>query len=176
VDDDDPTVLKFIELDLWYGRTTPMKKHLAAIAVLMMLGQTAFAVQLGSGAQVDEVDADGPAAGAGIKPGDIIRAIGGVPINGFSDIDPAVSAPGNRPLIVEIDRGGKHLRVKATPRLDPTGSHKTLGISHVEPGVAAKPSWTLVNSMFGDHSQSDPKSEPERQGPNDLYHIMFPDK
>lgn len=155
-----------------------MKKPLATIAILMMLSQTAFAVQLGSGAQVDEVDADGAAAAAGIKHGDVIRAIGGVPINGFSDIDPAVAVPSNRPLVVDLDRDGKHLRVKVTPRVDPTGSHKTLGISHMEPGVAPKQSWNLVNAMFGPQPdpKSDPKAEPERQGPNDLYHIMFPDK
>lgn len=154
-----------------------MKKYLAAIAALMMLGQTALAVQLGSGAKVDQVDADGPAAGAGIKPGDLIRAIDGRPINNYPDIHSAVAAAGDHPLIVDIERGSKPMRVKVTPQIDPTGSHKTLGISRMEAGAAPKQRWTVVNAIFGDHSQSPSPSpsEPERKGPNDLWHIFFPD-
>jgi predicted metalloprotease with PDZ domain len=146
------------------------------------MGQSAFAApQLGAGARVDEVDADGPAASAGVRPGDVIRAVNGVPINAYADIDPAVAAAGNRAVPVDIDRGGKHVRLKVTPRVEPDSSHKVLGISHVEIPPAPKPRWNLVNAMFGNNSQTprqpgQAQAEPEKEGPHDLYHIMFPDR
>ena len=88
-----------------------MKKHFAPVAaLLMMLGPSAYAAshqpQLGSGAQVDEVDPNGAAAQAGIRPGDVIRAIGKMPINGYPDIDPALTAGGKAPLTIDVDRDG----------------------------------------------------------------------
>lgn len=64
------------------------------VAAFLVLGHAAVAanLQLGSGARVDDVDVDGAAASAGIQPGDLILAIDGKPINGYSDIDPVVEA------------------------------------------------------------------------------------
>jgi membrane-associated protease RseP (regulator of RpoE activity) len=157
-----------------------MKKRFVTLAALLVLCQGALAagshLQLGAGARVDDVDANSPAASAGIKPGDVIRAIDGKPVNAYSDIDPTVAAAGNRPLVVDIDRGGKHLRVKVKAQDSADPSHKILGISHVEAVAAPKPKWNLVNAMFADHPKDEKGSEPEKEGPHDLYHIMFPEE
>jgi membrane-associated protease RseP (regulator of RpoE activity) len=146
-----------------------MKKHLApAAALLMMLGQSAYAAssqpQLGSGVRVEEVDPTGAAAQAGIRPGDVIRAIGKMPINGYTDIDPALTA-GKAPLSIEVDRDGKILRMKVTPQVDTTGTRKTLGIAQL--GEAPKPRWALINWMM--ERDAHPAQE---EGPHDLWHIF----
>jgi membrane-associated protease RseP (regulator of RpoE activity) len=68
----------------------------------------------GSGALIDEVDANSSAARAGMRPGDRIIAIDGRPINGILDVNPSVEG-GTRPLTVDIVRGGIRLRVRVSP-------------------------------------------------------------
>jgi predicted metalloprotease with PDZ domain len=165
-----------------------MKRQLASLAALLLISQTAVAAtpqKLGTGTKIDEVDANGPAAAAGVRAGDVIRAIGGMPINTYSDIDSALAAGGNRPLPIDIDRDGKHLRLKVKAQDSTESQHKVLGITHLEPVPAPEPRWNLVNAMFGDHPQTarageagkpGQPAEPEKEGPHDLYHIMFPDK
>ena len=167
-----------------------MKKYFAAVAaLLMMLGQGAYAAshqpQLGSGARVDEVDPNGAAAQAGIRPGDIIRVIGKMPINGYPDIDPALSAGGGkRPLNVIVDRGGQNLQLKVTPQADPAGQRLTLGISQLGEAPVENRRWALVNWMMERNSNPEPQSgsptqmpQTQQEGPHDLWHIFLgPDK
>jgi membrane-associated protease RseP (regulator of RpoE activity) len=68
----------------------------------------------GSGARVDAVDANSPAARAGMRPGDRIVGINGRPINGILDVSPSVEG-GGRPLTVDIERGGTRVRVRVSP-------------------------------------------------------------
>jgi membrane-associated protease RseP (regulator of RpoE activity) len=68
----------------------------------------------GSGARVDEVDPNSPAARAGMQPGDRIVGINGRPIDNINDVTPFV-AGGGRPITVDIERGGTHVRVRAAP-------------------------------------------------------------
>jgi membrane-associated protease RseP (regulator of RpoE activity) len=68
----------------------------------------------GSGARVDEVDRNSPAARAGILPGDRIVGIDGKPIDDISDATPFV-AGGGRPITIAIERGGTLMRVRASP-------------------------------------------------------------
>jgi S1-C subfamily serine protease len=95
----------------------------------------------GSGARVEEVLPNTPAARAGIRAGDVIVAIGGRPVSGYADLDNVVGASGGRPLTIDIDRGGTRLRLRATPmhalvqRFDLFGNvdHRfVLGVAHTE--------------------------------------------
>ena len=170
-----------------------MMKQFVTVAAFLLLGQAALAAtadqkgavqsdKLGAsqqvGARVDEVDPDGAAASAGIKPGDIILAINGKPIATLADINPIVAASGKRPLVVEIDRGGKHMRVKVVPHVTSemtaqgTVQHKVLGISHTDMVVDPHPPkpQNLMNTMFSD------EPEPAQKGPQNLMSIMFPPK
>jgi membrane-associated protease RseP (regulator of RpoE activity) len=164
-----------------------MKKRFVIVAALLALGQPTLAAnpQLGSGAQVDEVEADGAAASAGIQPGDFILAIDGKPINNYGDIEPVVAASRKPVLTVDIGRGTTRLRVKVTPHLSAqaTGPRKLLGISQLGAAEVPKQRWSLVNAMFGPDSKSNPQSpslarpqalaQPDRQRPNDLWHIFI---
>jgi regulator of sigma E protease len=63
------------------------------------------------------VVADGPAARAGIKAGDLIKAIDGQPIRSFDGIPRIVGNSVGRPLEFEIERGGETLKLVVTPEL-----------------------------------------------------------
>jgi regulator of sigma E protease len=66
-------------------------------------------------ARVDAVQPDSAAAAAGLKPGDLIVAIDGNPIDGFSEMQRIVAGSSGRTLTLTIDRGGAREEVKATP-------------------------------------------------------------
>jgi S1-C subfamily serine protease len=92
-----------------------------------------------SGAWVEEVIANTPAARAGLRAGDVIVAINGGTIGGYADLDAALAASGGRPLAVDIDRDGSRLRLRVTPILALTQApyadvrrRWVLGISHAE--------------------------------------------
>src|SRR5262249_25287871 len=87
-------------------------------------------------ARVDAVQADSPAAAAGLKPGDIVLAIDGTTIESFSDMQRIVSAGAGRAMDFRIDRGGSLMSLTATPTLqqgkDNFGNrfcHAVLGVS-----------------------------------------------
>ena len=92
------------------------------------LQQQAF----GAGAWIDAVDRNSPAARAGILPGDRIVGVNGSPIDGIADVIPFV-AGGGRPIAIDIERGGTHMRVWAFP---PNGRWQrgALGITGTEFG------------------------------------------
>ena len=71
---------------------------------------------LGSGARIDEVNPNSPAARAGMQAGDRIVGINGSPINNHSDVDPFVARGGGRPITIEVKRGGTLVRLRAMPR------------------------------------------------------------
>ena len=91
----------------------PAANFLLAI-VIFALTFTFVGVQV-TAPRVDELVADGAAASAGFKPGDIIVAIDGQPIETFSDMQRVVSASADRELKVDVNRGGVVLTLKVTP-------------------------------------------------------------
>ena len=64
------------------------------VTVQQMTADLARSLQIGDshGALVNEVQADGPAAAAGIRPGDVILAVNGVPVQSSNDLRNQVSA------------------------------------------------------------------------------------
>lgn len=65
--------------------------------------------------RVDELVADGAAARAGFKAGDVIVSIDGQKIEAFSDMQRIVSASADNELTFGVDRSGALLTLKATP-------------------------------------------------------------
>jgi regulator of sigma E protease len=66
---------------------------------------------------VGKVLPGGAAQDAGIKPGDIIRAINGVPIDDFQQLPEIVSVSAGESLAVTLTRNGQSLLVHVTPRI-----------------------------------------------------------
>jgi regulator of sigma E protease len=83
---------------------------------------------------VSKVVPGAPAAAAGVKPGDTIRAIDGTPIRNFDDMIHIVSLNTGETLAITVDRQGKSLILHAEPQLldakDGMGRRAMLGIQH----------------------------------------------
>lgn len=65
--------------------------------------------------QVDAVQAGSAAERAGFQPGDVILTIDGTKIDTFADMQRIVSISADRPLAIEVERGGDQLTLNATP-------------------------------------------------------------
>ena len=68
-------------------------------------------------ARVDTVQPASAAQAAGFKPGDLVVAIDGEKIDSFADMQRIVSISAGEPLNIEVERGGVHVTLKATPQL-----------------------------------------------------------
>jgi membrane-associated protease RseP (regulator of RpoE activity) len=161
------------------GKNFGMSRIILTGAVLLVLGQAALAAgpeqkparhtdqapvlqQPGSGTKVDEVVPDSAAAKAGVRPGDVVVGIDGKPINTYLDIAPIVALSGGRPLVIDIDRGGSRVRVKATPirSNEPTAPGSApqwlLGITHLDSEQAPPPwsVWREVSTSIDSAKQS----------------------
>jgi regulator of sigma E protease len=93
----------------------PLANFLLAIAIFAGLAMI-FGKPITS-ARVDKVQPDSAAAAAGFQPGDLILAIDGKPIESFTDMQQIVSINAGEPLDFEVERGGAHVMLKATPAL-----------------------------------------------------------
>ncbi|MDE2136870.1 MAG: DegQ family serine endoprotease [Gammaproteobacteria bacterium] len=71
-----------------------------------------FGLDRPRGALVSSVEKDGPAAKAGIQPGDVILGVAGHPIEHYGELSGAIAAmkPGSETTL-DVWRGGKHLNV-----------------------------------------------------------------
>lgn len=92
--------------------------------------------------RVDEVVADGPAARAGFRAGDVIVAIDGRATESFQDVQQIVSVSADRPLTIEVERDAGRVTLTATPvwaeRPDGFGGkHRMgdLGIRRIAPAL-----------------------------------------
>jgi regulator of sigma E protease len=93
----------------------PIANFVLAIAILAGLAMI-FGKPITS-ARVDKVQPGSAAAAAGFKPGDVVLAIDGKPIESFNEMQQIVSISAGDPLDFEVDRGGAHVMLKATPAL-----------------------------------------------------------
>jgi regulator of sigma E protease len=145
----------------------PIANFILAIAIFAVM----FALygRQTTAAQVDAVIPDSAAAAAGFQPGDVVRAIDGRTIEGFSEMQQIVSASAGRTLSFRIDRGGAPMTLTATPPLkrgkDGFGHnscHGLLGVTrattdvkteHVDPlsavWLGAKQTWSIIDRTFG---------------------------
>jgi serine protease Do len=67
------------------------------------------------GLLVAEVDPDGPAAAAGLEPGDVIREVNRKPVADADGLRAAVKASGERPALVLVERKGASLFLALEP-------------------------------------------------------------
>jgi regulator of sigma E protease len=68
-------------------------------------------------ARVGEVIKGEPAYEAGIRTGDVITRIDDKAVREFTEIHSMVNAAGQRPLVFQVDRNGKILTLRITPKL-----------------------------------------------------------
>ena len=91
-------------------------------------------------ARVDSVLADSAAAAAGFKPGDLVVAIDGRPIDNFAEMQRIVSTSAGETLTIAVDRGGVQQVLKATPALkevkDNFGNVQRIGVLGISRSMA----------------------------------------
>ena len=91
-------------------------------------------------ARVDSVLADSAAAAAGFKPGDLVVAIDGRPIDNFAEMQRIVSTSAGETLTIAVDRDGVQQVLKATPALkevkDNFGNVQRVGVLGISRSMA----------------------------------------
>jgi len=92
-------------------------------------------------ARVDSIAPSSAAAEAGFQPGDVVVSIDGTRIDSFSDMQRIVSISAGQALKIEIERGGVHQTLTATPALkelkDNFGNVHRLGVLGISRSAAA---------------------------------------
>jgi len=110
------------------------------LAVLIFAGIFMTVGKQTTSARVDAVQPDSAAQAAGFKPGDLVLAIDGEKIGSFSDMQRIVSVSAGETLTIEVDRGGVHVMLKATPQLkelkDSFGNAHKLGVLGISRSMA----------------------------------------
>jgi regulator of sigma E protease len=136
---------------------------------------------------IEEVEANSPAAAAGLQPGDIIRAVNGAPIyNPVALMDQITKHP-NEELVLQEERGGKMLEVKVKPALLLTEGEKKprIGIKWAEKLTIAHP--TPIEQIYNSVTSTlntiaavaSPKSDVKLQhlsgpiGIARIYYLLF---
>ncbi|MDF7636813.1 RIP metalloprotease RseP [Leuconostocaceae bacterium ESL0958] len=83
---------------------------LAAAALACSLAEVHF-----NEAKIGQVVQEQPAARAGLKTGDTIREVDGQSVSSFTDFAAKVRAQKGQPVVVQVDRSGKHLTKTIQP-------------------------------------------------------------
>jgi len=91
-------------------------------------------------ARVDSIQPASAAQAAGLQSGDLVVAINGGKIDSFADMQRIVSVSAGEPINIEVERGGVHLTLKATPQLkelkDNFGNVHRLGVLGISRSMA----------------------------------------
>jgi regulator of sigma E protease len=116
----------------------PIANFILAIAIFAAVFMI-FGKQITS-ARVDTVQPNSAAQAAGFQPGDLVVAIDGEKIDSFADMQRIVSINAGGPLNIEVERGGVHVTLKATPELkelkDNFGNMHRLGVLGISRSMA----------------------------------------
>ncbi len=80
-----------------------------------------------------EVNANSPAASAGIKADDLITKINGEPVTGTQQLSKVVHANLGKEIAITLQRDGKLIETRAVPRTDPPEGQGALGITMSNP-------------------------------------------
>lgn len=122
-------------------------------------------------ARVDAVSPDGPAARAGLQPGDLVTAIDGTPVSSFEKIQRIVGTNVGNPLKFKVDRAGQEVELTIVPEVRvqtaPNGDKQSMVIIGVtrtasketikvynpglieSVGLAGDRTWFIVTSTLG---------------------------
>jgi Do/DeqQ family serine protease len=95
----------------------PGDRHLG-VSVEPLTSDLAEQLGLRKGTQgvvVRDLEPDGPAARAGVQPGDVITSVNRQPVRSTSDITAALKASSARPILLLINRGGQNLFLTVNP-------------------------------------------------------------
>jgi regulator of sigma E protease len=89
---------------------------------------------------IGQVLPDGPAAAAGLAPGDRVLALDGVPVTDFAELVQQVQARPGTPILFTVDRAGTRLELSIRPESRPQGDRHVgrIGAGH-DPAAVIDP-------------------------------------
>lgn len=93
----------------------PIANFLLAIVIFAAL--FTFFGKPSQTARVDSIQENSAASAAGFKPGDVVTAINGDPIESFTEMQRIVSTKAGTPLVFTIKRGDEVVKLNGTPQL-----------------------------------------------------------
>jgi serine protease Do len=98
------------------GRLAPTERLGASITPLTPEAAAQLGLPRGTqGLLVQDVDPSGPAAEAGLEPGDVIQQVNHQTVHSGEDVRAALQKSGDRPALVLVNRGGATLFVPVRP-------------------------------------------------------------
>ena len=110
------------------------------LAIVIFAGVFMIFGKQTTSARVDTVQPASAAQAAGFQPGDLVVAINGENIDSFAEMQRIVSINAGDPLNIEVERGGVHVTLKATPELkelkDKFGNVHRLGVLGISRSMA----------------------------------------
>jgi regulator of sigma E protease len=116
----------------------PLANFLLAIAIFA--GLFMIYGKQNTSPRVDSVQPGSAAAVAGFQPGDLVLSINGRPIASFADMQRIVSISAGETLIIEVERGGARVTLKAVPALkevkDSFGNVHRIGVLGISRSLA----------------------------------------
>jgi regulator of sigma E protease len=106
------------------------------LGALIFAGMALYYGKPSTIARVDGLVAEGAAAAAGFKIGDVVVQIDGTPIESFNDMQRVVVMNGGSQLVFKVKRDGEIVSLNATPKLqerkDQFGNKQKVGVLGVE--------------------------------------------
>lgn len=115
----------------------PMGNIVLAVVLAVALAAVPWARFGEMPALIGEVPQEGPAHDAGMKPGDRVVSIGGVPVDTWTEMQTEIQISGGKPTEFVVDRGGSEERLTVSPRRhDTSGAYFILALSTTN-GVGA---------------------------------------
>jgi regulator of sigma E protease len=118
----------------------PLANFLLAIAIFACIFM--FYGKQTMSARVDSVQPESAAAAAGFKPGDLVVAIDGHPIDSFADMQRIVSENAGETLTIAVERSGSRIELTARPELrevtDNFGNTHRVGILGISRSMGAE--------------------------------------
>ncbi|TGY87412.1 RIP metalloprotease RseP [Marinicauda algicola] len=91
----------------------PVANFILAVVIFAALGMIRGEARIEP--LVGEVTAGSPAESAGLESGDLILAIDGSPVSGFSDISRTVFMRAGQQIDIAVERDGERITIQATP-------------------------------------------------------------
>ena len=140
-------LLKPLYQRAWVAAAGPIANFILAIVILTVLylqvGHTTITPLVGA------VTPGGPAAVAGLKPGDLITSIDGTAINDFQQLHETIPMSGGSTLALGIRRAGQDLTLSVTPRLMQTRDELGNSTSQMVIGILSDPKAPVRHESYG---------------------------
>jgi regulator of sigma E protease len=114
--------------------------NLALAVLILAVAAATGGIPTAPSTRIGTLEAQWPAAEAGLRPGDVIEAIDGVVMTGGDQVIETIHRSAGKALTLTVRRGDQVLTFTITPRLDPQR-----GVGRI--GFSPEPQWVRLNPL-----------------------------